>query len=58
MLAERLSGVIPKLVSEDQVGYIRGRNIATVIRTTDDVLNYLNRIKKAGYIPRSDLNIE
>ena len=29
VLAERLSGVIPKLVSEDQVGYIRGRNIAT-----------------------------
>ena len=26
VLAEILSGVIPKLVSEDQVGYIRGRN--------------------------------
>ena len=47
-LAERLSGVIPKLVSEDQVGYIRGRNIATVIRTIDDVITYLNRTKQAG----------
>ena len=28
VLAERLVGVIPKLVCEDQVGYIRGRNIA------------------------------
>ena len=30
VLADRLSGVIPKLVSEGQVGYIRGRNMATV----------------------------
>ena len=49
VLAERLSGVISRLDSEDQVGYIRGRNIATVIRTIDDVINYLNRTKKAGY---------
>ena len=50
VLAERLGGVIPKLVSEDQVGYNRGKNIATVIRTTDDVINYLDRTKKAAYI--------
>ena len=43
VLAERLSGGIPKLVSEDQVGYIWGRNIATLTRTIDDVINYLNR---------------
>ena len=49
-MAERLSGVIPRLISEDQVDYIRGRHIATVIRTTDDVIYYLNRTKKAGYI--------
>ena len=46
VLAERVSGVIPKLVSEDQVGYIRGRNIASIVRTIDDVINYLNRTKK------------
>ena len=46
VLAETLSGVIPKLISEDQVGYIRGRNIATVIMTIDDVINYFNRTKK------------
>ena len=50
VLSERLSSVIPKLVNEDQVGYIKGRNIATVIRTIDDVINYLNRTKKAGFI--------
>ena len=32
------------------MGYIRYRNIATVIRTIDDLINYLNRIKRAGYI--------
>ena len=32
VLAERLSGVILILVNEDQVGYIRDRNITTVIR--------------------------
>ena len=49
VLAERLSGVIPKLVSEDQVGFIRGRNTATVIRTIDDVINYLDRTKSSLY---------
>ena len=29
VLAERLSSMIPKLVSEDQVGYIRGTAITT-----------------------------
>ena len=53
-MAERLSGAIPKLVSEDQVGYIMGRNTATVVRTIDDVINYLNRTKKAGYILAAD----
>ena len=42
VLAERLSGAILKLVSENQVGYIRGRNIATVIRTINDIINYWN----------------
>ena len=50
ILAERLSGVIPKLVSEDQVGSIRGRNI---IRAIDDIINYLNRTikKQAIFLP-------
>lgn len=49
-LAERLRGVIFKLVNEDQVGYIKGRNSSTVIRTIDDVINYLNKSNKAGYL--------
>ena len=50
VLSERLSSVILNLVNEDQVGYIKGRNAATVIRTIDDVINYLNQTKKAGFI--------
>ena len=34
------SDILHKLVSDDKVGYIRGRNIATVIRTIDDKINY------------------
>ena len=46
------------------MGYIRGRNIATVIRTIDDVINYLHRTKtknkkttttKASYILAVDI---
>ena len=55
VLAESLRGVIPKLVSEDQVGCIRGRNIATVIRTLYDVINYLNRTKSRLYILAVDI---
>ena len=49
-LAERLGTVIGKLVSEDQVGFIKNRNISTVIRTIDDVVNYLNKTGKVGYL--------
>ena len=41
---------IPKLISEDQAGRISSRNIATVIRTIDGVINYLSRTGKVGYI--------
>jgi hypothetical protein len=45
-----MSAVIHKLVNEDQVGYIKGRNIATILRTIDDVINYLNKTGKLGYL--------
>ena len=50
VLAERLGKVIDKIVSKDQVGYIKGRSIATVIRTIDDAINYLNKTGKVGYL--------
>eukprot|EP00745_Piridium_sociabile_P017317 TRINITY_DN26057_c0_g1_i12.p2 TRINITY_DN26057_c0_g1~~TRINITY_DN26057_c0_g1_i12.p2 ORF type:complete len:330 (+),score=21.92 TRINITY_DN26057_c0_g1_i12:2115-3104(+) len=50
VLATRLSLVIDKLINQDQVGYLKGRNITSVIRTIDDVINYLNITKKGGYL--------
>ena len=49
-LSARLGQVIQKLIDEDQVGFFKGRNIATVIRTIDDAINYINNTNKAGYV--------
>ena len=49
-LALRLAEVIYKLIDTDQVGYLKGRNISSVIRTIDDTINYLNKTGKAGYL--------
>ena len=50
VLAGRLSVVTGKLINEDQVGYLKGRNISSVIRTIDGVIGYLNMTKKSGYL--------
>ena len=49
-LAARLGLVIGKLINTDQVGYLKGRNISTVIRTIDDAIQFLNYAKKGGYL--------
>lgn len=49
-LAERLNLVIQKLIHSDQFGFLKGRNIATIIRTIDDTMNYMNKTDKSGYI--------
>ena len=53
-LAFRLQGVIPHLVHEDQVGYIKGRNISTIIRIIDDVIEYIEVSNKTGAIVAID----
>ena len=50
ILAGRLCEVIPKLIHSDQVGYLKGRSISTILRTIDDVIEYLNQTNKAGYL--------
>ena len=55
-LAIRLGNVIHLLINEDQVGYIKGRNITTVLRSIDDVVNYLNETGRAGYILALDFS--
>ena len=38
-----MNRVISTLIAEDQCSFIKGRNIATILRTTDDVTNYLDK---------------
>ena len=49
-LAARLGKVVSTIISEDQVGYIKGRNISTLIRSIDDVIDYLRVTEKPGII--------
>lgn len=49
-LAVRLSTVIQKLINQDQVGYLKGRHISSVIRTIEDVIEYLNFSNKSGFL--------
>ena len=54
VLARRLNCVIDKLISEDQVGYLKGRSASSIIRTIDDTINYLNNTGKAGFLLAMD----
>ena len=45
-IAIRLSSVISSIVNEDQVGFLKGRNISTVIRLIDDTINYLEKSER------------
>ena len=49
-LAIRLSSVISSIVNEDQVGFLKGRNISTVIRLIDDTINYLDKSERPGLL--------
>ena len=53
-LAMRVAGVIHNIVNKDQVGYIAGRNISTVLRTIDDVIDYAHRTGDNAYILACD----
>ena len=50
MMARRMGLVVNKLINEDQVGYLRGRNISNILRNIDDVIYYLNMSDKAEYL--------
>jgi exonuclease III len=49
-IAMKLNSVVPKLIAEDQCGFVRGRNIATILRTTDDIINFLNSENLPGIL--------
>ena len=54
VLAKRLNTVLTKLIANDQCGFIKGRNIGTIIRTTDDLINYVNSKQLPGLLVAID----
>jgi exonuclease III len=42
VLAHRLQHVIKSIINENQVGYMKGRNIGTILRLIDDTINYMD----------------
>ena len=53
-IAHRLCGVVEGLVKPDQVGYIKGRNVSTLIRQIDDVIELLNLENRPGLLVTID----
>ena len=53
-LALRLQNVIKSVVLDDQVGYTKGRNISTIIRLIDDVVEYIQVNNKTGAVVALD----
>ena len=49
-IAIRLSKTIDSVVSHDQCGFMKGRNIATLLRSTDDIIDYLNKNQFPGIL--------
>ena len=55
-MAIRLQTVISSIVSEDQAGFVKGRNIASHLRLFDDMIKYLNQTNKPGTLIALDFS--
>ena len=44
VLFRRLNKVITKLIADDECGFMKGRNIATILRTTDNIIHYVRQL--------------
>ena len=53
-LALRMQGVIKTVICEDQVGYIKGRNISTIKRIIDDTIEYVKIHNLSGVVMALD----
>ena len=49
-LALKLSVTLNKIISNDQCGFIKGRNIATILRVIDDTIQNLNKENSPGML--------
>ena len=54
VMANRIKKVINNLISEDQTGFIKGRQITDNIRITKDLLEYTNQNSIPGYLVLTD----
>ncbi|XP_058776557.1 uncharacterized protein LOC131650867 [Vicia villosa] len=50
ILADRLSSILPSLISSEQKGFIHGRNIKDCIFLTSEAINLLNNISFSGNV--------
>ena len=50
ILADRLQSVLPMLISNDQVGYIKDRNITENVRIIEDIMSFTTLKKIPGLI--------
>ncbi len=54
LFAERLKKVLPRIISQDQTGYLKGRYIGQNIRLIDDVLFFTDKEIKPGIMMAID----
>ena len=50
MMANRLKLVLPSIISEEQTGFMSGRDIHSNIRRTMDIISHVNQTKKLAVI--------
>ena len=50
ILSNRFKGVVSDIIDEDQTAYIKGRNVTTILRLIDDVIEYVEVCNKTGAI--------
>ena len=55
-LATRMQKVVKHVIWEDQVGYIKGRNISTIVRLIDDVIEYIKINNETGALVALDFS--
>ena len=49
-IANRLSTVLSTIISENQVGFVKGRNVSSLIRTIDDTIETLRNTQNPGIL--------
>ena len=53
-LANRLKIVLPRIISHDQTGFMKGRQITSTIRKTIEIIDYTRKHQVVGYLLNMD----